>query len=439
MIGVIRSLLQAHRGLARSLAAFLVGLFSGAALSAAAVVDYPLERLEVFAQALSVIHDRYVEPRDPDELLYDAIGGLTQGLDDNSVFLDPERYQRLREQTSGEYYGVGISIEQRDGRLFIITPLAGSPAMEAGLLAGDEIVAIDGVEVAQMDGNTALGRIKGPRGSVVTLRVRRSGENEPLDVVVTRDQVRTQSVELRPMGDGLYWLRIERFQRRTVEEVKRELNQLRKSRGSPAGLVVDLRDNPGGYLGQAVAVADLWLDEGVIVSTINRSSTPERDMARGAGTDLETPLAVLVNAGSASAAEIVAAALQDRGRATVIGFPTYGKGSVQQFFDLGDGSALKITTARYYTPLGRSIHGSGVEPDISLVDRSGQGRSQDTSSLLEQFPSAKDWVRADPSLHVAFASLTDADSVERWQATASEATASVPGPEGRGQDASHPE
>ena len=435
----IRSFLHMTRGPVRLLAVFLAGLFTGAALSAAAVVDYPFERLEVFAQALSVIHDRYVESRDPDELLYDAIGGLTQGLDDHSVFLNPERYRELREQTSGEYYGVGISVERRDNRLCVISPLEGSPAEEAGLLAGDEILAIDGLEVAAMDGNAALGRIKGPRGTVVTLRVLHPGATEPVEIAVKRDQVRTRSVLLRSMGEGLYWLRIERFQRRTVEEVKRELTQLGDAGSAPQGLVIDLRDNPGGYLGQAVAVADLWLEEGIIVSTINRAATPERDIARAPGTDLKTPLVALVNGGSASAAEIVAAALQDRGRATIIGFPSYGKGSVQQFFDLGDGSALKLTTARYYTPLGRSIHGTGVVPDISLADPSGQGRVQDTSALLHEFPSAEDWVRDDPSLHVAFATLRDAASVERWQSKASEATASVPDADGQGQDSLRPE
>ena len=389
---------------------FMAGLLSGAALTATAAGE-PFEGLRVFAEALSLIESRYVDERPADALLYDAIGGLTQGLDDHSVFMDPERYRETREQTSGEYYGVGISVDSVDGGIHIVQPMPGSPAEEAGLLQGDQIVAVDGVRIEVAGDEALLGKIKGRRGTVVILTVLRDGGE--LDFPVRRDQVRTRSVESRLLDDGYGWASVSRFQRRTADELRRALTELREANGGPlSGLVLDLRGNPGGYLNQAVAVADLWLAEGVIVTTIGRDRPEPAGRARAGGTDRDMRLVGLVDGGSASAAEIVAGALQDHGRAKLLGYTTWGKGSVQQFFDLPDGSALKLTTARYYTPSGRSIHGSGIDPDLSFGERGANEPDFDVDVLLNGLPAAPEWVLTDSELRIALAYLRQPEEVQ---------------------------
>ena len=395
---------------------------TGAALTAGATGE-PFERLQVFAEALSIIEARYVDARPAGDLIYDAIGGLTQGLDDHSIFLDPDRYKSIREQTSGEYYGVGVSIDSSGSTIFVLEPVEGSPAEEAGIASGDEIIAVDGVRLDAVGKDTLLDKIKGRRGTIVVLTLLRDGAE--IDIPVRRDQVRTKSVTGRLLGPGVAWVKLERFQRRTADELKRSLAELRESNGGPlTGLVLDLRDNPGGYLNQAVAVADVWLNEGLIVTTLGRERAEPPGRARGPGTDKDTQIAVLVNGGSASAAEIVAGALQDQERATLIGYTTYGKGSVQQFFDLPDGSALKLTTARYYTPSGRSIHGSGIEPDIALGEKGQWTPQVDVPALLADFPPGPEWAAADLELQVASAFLGDPDRLR----AAFAATAADPPP-----------
>ncbi|MCO4769217.1 MAG: S41 family peptidase [Deltaproteobacteria bacterium] len=388
---------------------FAAGLITGAALTASATGE-PFERLRVFAEALSLIESRYVDERKPDTLLYDAIGGLTQGLDDHSVFMDPDRYRETREQTSGEYYGVGISIDSNEGGIHIIQPMQGSPAEEAGLLPGDLIVAVDGVRIETAGEDALLAKIKGRRGTIVVLTVQRA--DAELDFPVRRDQVRTRSVESRLLADGHGWVKLSRFQRRTADEVRRALAELKENNGGPlSGLVLDLRGNPGGYLNQAVAVADLWLAEGVIVTTVGRDRPEPAGRARTGGTDRDLPIVVVVDGGSASAAEIVAGALQDHGRAKLVGYTTWGKGSVQQFFDLPDGSALKLTTARYYTPSGRSIHGSGIQPDLILGERGMSDPDFDVAVTLEGMSPTPDWVEGDAELALALAYLRDAETL----------------------------
>jgi len=386
-------------------ATFAGGLLTGAALTAAADGE-PYQRLRVFAEALSLIESRYVDERSSDALLYDAIGGLTQGLDDHSVFMDPERYRETREQTSGEYFGVGISVDTREDGIHVVEPIQGSPAEEAGVLPGDRIVGVDGVRFEAAGTDALLAKIKGRRGTIVVLTVLR-GEDE-LDLPVRRDQVRTSSVDSRLLAPGYGWARLSRFQRRTADELRRALTELKEENGGPlTGLVLDLRGNPGGYLNQAVAVADLWLDDGIIVTTVGRERPEPAGRARAGGTDRDLSLVVLVDGGSASAAEIVAGALQDHARAKLVGYTTWGKGSVQQFFDLPDGSALKLTTARYYTPSGRSIHGSGIRPDVLLGERGASTPDFDVDALLAAQPVAPDWTSADPELRVALGLLRD--------------------------------
>ena len=396
-------------------AIYAAGLVSGAALSAAAVsTQYPFERLEVFAEALSTIHARYVDERDADELLYDAVSGLCRNLDNHSIFMDPEAYREMKEETSGQYFGIGVALDLRDGHLVVLRTIEGSPAEEAGILAGDEILAVDGEVVALLSLELALARIEGKRGSQVQLRLAREGVAVPLELVVRRDQVRTNSVESARIDSGIGWLKVERFQRRTVDEVRRGLRELRASSPALAGLVLDLRGNPGGYLSQAVSVADIWLEQGPIVSTLDRVEGTQRDMARTVGTDNDTALVVLIDKGTASAAEIVAGALQDRDRAKVVGQSSYGKGSVQQFFELSDGSALKLTTARYYTPSGRSIQGVGVRPDIVVDDQLPTQDSSALDGLLGSASSDPPWVRNDRALHLAVLALRDSEGVQEW-------------------------
>ncbi len=392
---------------------YAAGLLSGAAVSAAAVsVHYPFERLEVFAEALSIIHARYVDERDAGDLVYDAVSGLCRDLDDHSIFMNPDEYRELREETSGQYFGIGIALDLEDGRLLVQRTIEASPAEAAGILPGDEILAVDGVVVGELGPEVALARIEGKRGSMVVLRIARGGLAETLEVAVRRDQVRTNSVESALLSPNVGWLRIERFQRRTVDEVRRALRALGATGSVPAGVVVDLRGNPGGYLSQAVAVADIWLAEGAIVSTVDRSSGTQRDMARSLGADMTTQLVVLVDGRTASAAEIVAGALQDRGRAQVVGETSYGKGSVQQFFDLSDGSALKLTTARYYTPSGASIQGVGVRPDVALGDHLFEELGRDLDVLLLSMPDAPSWARDDRALQVAILALRDPEALQ---------------------------
>ena len=401
-------------------AIYAAGLISGAAVSAGAVsAHYPFERLEVFAEALSIIHARYVDELDADELVYDAVSGLCRDLDDHSIFMDPAAYQEMREETSGQYFGIGVALELRDGRLFVKLAIEGSPADEAGLLAGDEITAVDGEEVGSLGPEVALARIEGKRGSRVMLRIVRAGLSEPFDLAVRRDQVRTNSVEAAHLGGGIGWLRIERFQQRTVEEVRRALDGLAAAGPPLRGLVLDLRGNPGGYLGQAVAVADLWLPEGVIVSTVDRVEGPQHDSAHAQGSDITTNLVVLVDGSTASAAEIVAGALQDRQRAKVFGKTSYGKGSVQQFFELSDGSALKLTTARYYTPSGGSIQGVGVRPNVLFEQDLSVAARSSLDRLLLGHPSAPPWLDGDEILRMAVLSLYAPLGFETWWASVS--------------------
>ncbi len=404
------------RRFAPLVAIYAAGLLSGAAVSAAAVsVQYPFERLEVFAEALSIIHARYVDERDAGALVYDAVSGLCRDLDDHSIFMNPDEYREMREETSGQYFGIGIALDLLDGRLIVQRTIEASPAEVAGILPGDEILAVDGEVVGKLGPEVALARIEGKRGSIVVLRIARDGLAESIEVAVRRDQVRTNSVESALLSPNIGWLRIERFQRRTVDEVRRALRDLQAAGPAPAGLVVDLRGNPGGYLSQAVAVADIWLAEGAIVSTVDRSSGAQRDMARTLGTDTTTQLVVMVDGRTASAAEIVAGALQDRGRAQVVGETSYGKGSVQQFFDLSDGSALKLTTARYYTPSGASIQGVGVRPDVVLGDHVFEQLALDLEALMRSMPGAPSWAGDDRALQVAVLALRDPGALQPWQ------------------------
>jgi carboxyl-terminal processing protease len=338
------------------------------------------EQLEVFARVLSYVENNYVEPVDSRRLMYGAIQGMLETLDPHTVFMPPEIFKEMKIDTSGEFGGLGIEVVRRGDSLVVVAPIDDTPAARAGIRAGDELVAIDGESTKGMELTDVLRRMRGPAGKRVLLTIMREGFSAPRELAIIRDHIRIISVEGALYG-GIAHLKVKNFQDRTALYLRKELDRLREQNGGKPlrGVVLDLRNNPGGLLDQAVAVSDLWLPGNLpIVSTRGRKgakTTEERSKDRN--TEPDYPLAVLVNAGSASASEIVAGALQDYGRATILGTQTFGKGSVQTIIELEDGSGLKLTIARYYTPKGRSIQEKGITPDYLVPEAPGGKDAKD--------------------------------------------------------------
>ena len=332
----------------------------------------PWQEASLFAEVYERIKRDYVDEVDDHALMEKAIRGMVAALDPHSGYLDSQEFEEIRLSTMGSYPGVGIEVVAGNGMVKILRPIDGSPAQRAGLRAGDQIVRIDGEDIgADLAG--AIARMRGVSGSVVTLAVRREGSPEVLDFALRRAQVEVHSVLEQSLEPGFGYVRITTFSETTAQDVARAISRLKRDNpGGIEGLVLDLRNNPGGVLEAGVAVADDFLDSGVIVTADGR--TPEArfrmDASRG---DLinGAPLVVLVNGGSASASEIVAGALKDHGRALLVGRKTYGKGSVQTVLPLSHGGAVKLTTSRYFTPSGASIHGKGLVPDV-LEDGPGE-------------------------------------------------------------------
>lgn len=330
----------------------------------------PWEEARLLAEVLERVKRDYVDSVDDEALIESAIRGMITELDPHSAFLDAGEYQDVRVSTSGIYTGIGLEVAAEDGRIVVITPIDGAPAARAGIRPKDIIFSIDGFAVSAADLEETLGRMRGDAGTPVVLGVRRPGEETPLSFELTRARVEVRSVraellESGATGAAYAYARISLFTDGTARELYAALDGLRQESGADlAGLVLDLRNNPGGVLDAAAEVADAFLEAGLIVSADGRmpdarfriEATPG-DLLAGA------PIVVIVNHGSASASEIVAAALKEHGRATIVGEPTFGKGSVQTIIPLSDGGAIKLTTSRYYTPSGSSIHGSGVAPD----------------------------------------------------------------------------
>jgi len=330
--------------------------------------DETYQKLRLLAEVLQTVQAKYVEPPDPEKLIYGAIKGMVSSLDPHSAFLSPDEFKELQIETAGKFSGIGIEISIRDGVLTVISPIEGTPAYEVGLEPGDRIIKIDGKLTKQMTLMDAVKLIRGPRGEAVTLTILREGVRELKDYVIVRDVIPVTSVKSRLLEPGYGYLRITNFQSRTNEEVSEELAELERQAGGLKGLILDLRNNPGGLLNQAVEVADAFLEDGLIVYTEGRQES--QDMKFYAHADSQPqdyPLVVLVNQGSASASEIVAGALQDHRRAIILGTQTFGKGSVQTIIPFGDDSGLRLTTARYYTPSGNSIQAKGISPDV-IVD-----------------------------------------------------------------------
>ena len=323
-------------------------------------------QLEVFANVLSILQENYLEEIDADSTIEGAISGMLLSLDPHSSYLTAEDFDELQEETRGIFSGVGIELTIRDHILTIISPIAGTPADKAGLMAKDLIVKINGEATKNMPSMEAVKLLRGPKGSEVTVSIYRDGWEELREFTITRDIIPLHSVHGLILEPGFAYIRVTNFQEQTTKDLKAMLNEL-DAESPLKGLVLDLRNNPGGLLDQAIAVSDTFLEEGLIVYTKGRM--PEQNMtfqAHANNGKHNYPLVILVNEGSASASEIVAGAIQDHKRGVIVGTTTFGKGSVQTILPMPGGSGLRLTTARYYTPDGRSIQATGIVPDVEV-------------------------------------------------------------------------
>ncbi|MBN2525106.1 MAG: S41 family peptidase [Deltaproteobacteria bacterium] len=346
----------------------VIGLLLGSVLfsqmALAQSVKGPYRKLDVFARVLSLIEQNHVESIDEGKLIEGAIQGMLRALDPHSSYLSPEDFRILKEDTEGNFCGVGMEVGIKEGELTVITPIPDSPAIKAGILPGDRILKIEGVPTSTIDLMDAVQRMRGREGTDVTITVKRESE-EPFEVVLTRAVIEVQSVAAELLEPGYAHIRIKAFQEETSAQVRDELRHMKLIGGGLKGVVLDLRRNPGGLMYEAVKVSDLFVSEGMLLSTKSRGGVViESFDAHRAGTFDDIELVVLIDGASASAAEIVAGALQDSGRAMVVGMQSFGKGSVQTIIPLRDGAALKLTTSRYYTPAGRSIQAEGIMPDV---------------------------------------------------------------------------
>ncbi len=331
------------------------------------------EKLKVFTEVLSVVERNYVEEVDTKELVYSAIDGMLNSLDPHSAFLSPEDYKEMQVDTRGEFGGLGIQISMKDNILTVIAPIEDTPAWSAGIKAGDKIVKIDGEPTKDMTIQEAVNKMRGPKGTQVTISIFREGWKEAKDFSITRDIIKIKSVKSDTIEDTVGYVKITQFQERTASDLDKTLKKLQKE--GVTSLVLDLRNNPGGLLNSAVDVSGKFLPPGRLVVYIkSRDGSKIEYRTSERGQTFEMPMVVLVNYGSASASEIVAGALKDWKRAVVLGEQTFGKGSVQSVVPLSDGSGLRLTTARYYTPSGTSIQSTGIIPDITvkLAEADGQ-------------------------------------------------------------------
>lgn len=329
----------------------------------------PYEDLRTFTDIFGLIKRDYVEPVSDKKLLEDAVKGMLSGLDPHSAYLVAEEYQELKEGTTGQFGGLGIEVTMENGFIKVVSPIDDTPAQKAGIKTGDLIIKLDDIPVKGMSLTDAVKKMRGEPGSKIVLTIVREGEDAPLKLTLTRDIIKVKSVKSRMLEKGYGYVRISSFQSGTGDGLKEALAALKKENGGALkGLVLDLRNNPGGVLNAAVEVSDAFIKSGLIVYTEGRIANSEMRF-NAASEDLldGAPIVVLINGGSASASEIVAGALQDQKRAVIMGEKSFGKGSVQTILPTSNGAAVKLTTARYYTPSGRSIQAEGIEPDIPLA------------------------------------------------------------------------
>src|SRR5581483_10698957 len=351
----------------------VVGIALGFFLSAhwvpnvSAVGRQDYESLEAFSNILSIVKKNYVDDVQTKTLVNGAINGMLSSLDPHSAYLTPDLYKELQSDTQGRFGGLGIEITVKGGILTVVSPIEDTPAAKAGIKPGDQIFKIEEEFTKDMSLVDAVKKMRGAKGTKINLTIKRDGTPDLIELTLVRDIIRVQSVRSRTLEPGYGYIRLAQFQERSDRDMQRALEKLAAEKGGIKGLVLDLRNNPGGLLTQAVRVSDMFLDSGLIVYTEGRiDSQKQKYFAQKEGTWSDFPMVVLVNGGSASASEIVAGALQDHKRAVVLGTKTFGKGSVQTILPLDDNSALRLTTARYFTPSGRSIQATGIVPDITV-------------------------------------------------------------------------
>src|SRR6516225_7718779 len=339
--------------------------------AARAAVSDTYRELNLFGDVFERVRADYVEKPDDSKLVESAINGMLAGLDPHSSYMDPKSFRDMQVQTRGEFGGLGIEVTMEDGLVKVVAPIDDTPAAKAGVMANDIITQLDGEAVQGLTLNQAVDKMRGPVNTKIKLTIMRKGADKPIEVTIVRDVIRVKSVRSHPEGDDIGYIRVTQFNEQTTDGLKQPINDFNSQLGADKvkGYIVDLRNNPGGLLDQAISVSDTFLDKGEIVSTRGRNAEETQrfnarpgDMAKG------KPLIVLINGGSASASEIVAGALQDHKRATLVGTRSFGKGSVQTIIPMGaDKGALRLTTARYFTPSGRSIQAKGIEPDIKVL------------------------------------------------------------------------
>jgi carboxyl-terminal processing protease len=323
------------------------------------------KNLKTFSEVLDMVEKNYVEPVESDKLIQGAINGMIKSLDPHSVFMTADMYKDLEAETRGSFGGLGIEITILKDVLTVVSPIEDTPAYNAGIKAGDQIIKIDDKSTKDITITEAVKKLRGPRDTKVTITIMREGMTKPKDFVITRSIIKIRAVKSKVYDNQIGYIRIAAFQERTADDVKKAIHEVTDKAKPLTGLVIDLRNNPGGLLNQSIDVSDLFLKSGGIVSTRGRSPGMEsKAVAKNDGDEPTCPIVVLVNEGTASAAEIVSGALQDNGRAVILGAQTFGKGSVQTVIPMEGGAALKLTTAKYYTPKGRSIQAEGITPDI---------------------------------------------------------------------------
>lgn len=360
------------------MAAVLLSVFTGVVMAKRLPFQgEAYENLKVFTEVLSYIEANYVEEVEPDKLVHGAIRGMLRTLDPHSSFMPQDVYREMQVETEGRFGGLGIEITVRDDILTVVAPIEGTPAYRAGLQAGDQIVKIEGESTKDMSLIDAVKKLRGPEGSTVTIGIFRKGFTDAQDFTLARAVIQIKSVRWKKLSDDIGYVKLRSFQKTTTDELEDALRDLEEQR--IRGLVLDLRNNPGGLLEQAIAVSDEFLEPGkLIVYTKGRlASQNMKGFSKNDRAHVGYPIAILINGGSASASEIVAGALQDLGRATLVGSQSFGKGSVQTIIPLSDGSGLRLTTAKYYTPKGREINGKGITPDIVIEEPQGAAENED--------------------------------------------------------------
>ena len=345
------------------------------------------EALKTFSQVLDLVESNYVKPVTKKELIDNSIKGMLEELDPHSTYLSPEDFKDMQVDTAGKFSGIGIEISMDQGRIVVVSPIEDTPAYKAGLLAGDIILEIDGESTQDMTLMDAVKLIRGEKGTPVTLLILHKDSNKPVEVPIVRGTIPIVNVKTQSLEDGYLYLRLTKFQESSTKNLREAIAEYQKKHALK-GIVFDLRNNPGGLLNQAVSVSDTFLEDGTIVYIQGRDPANRKDFfATKSADDVKVPMVTLINAGSASASEIVAGALQDRKRSLIVGERSFGKGSVQQIIPLSDGSGIKLTTALYYTPSGRSIQAKGIDPDLRIpfeAPRDDENDMRDRFTLREK-------------------------------------------------------